>query len=405
MLSAASLVPYTAPRAAYFEGQAQRALTAVLVVLVRERGFATLPILADTLAGLGDATEEWLSIEHAISLQPEADIRNVATKLRELRASNSDSGGWEGIKGEIQRNFAFALDPQVRASLSPPFDFDFEWLTSDNHPPVMVSIMEDLDFAGISAPVLRSLFTCALITKKRALNARPQFWCLQEVAALAPWPLAETLASTAAGYNIRTAYVVQSTDQLDYLKKGASSVIVNSCGTQIYGGTRSVPQARLISQQLGRISLDYIAPAKFEAARAAKSRALSEMLFSGGDPMSAMMQAAHQSRLAETPEQMGRDLRSVDEVINETASRAYVFMPGVLDKPAYLNIPKYWQRRDLAGAYLGDPFHARPGTVEIATWRGQQHRTVITEPCPAHLQDWPQYRDSGMWSYVKGFKP
>ncbi len=404
MLNSTSLVPYTDPRSAYFEGQAQRVVTAVIVTLAREYGFVTLPMLADKLSGLGDATEEWLSLEHAINCAPETDIRSVAAKLRQLRASKSDGGSWEGIKGEIQRNFAFALDPQVRASLSPPFDFDFEWLTRDDHPPAMVSIMEDLDFAEISAPVLRSIFTCALLTKKRELNSRPQFWCLQEVAALAPWPLAETLATTAAGYNIRTAYVVQSTDQLERLKKGASSVIPNSCGTQIFGGIRSVPQAQLVSKQLGRMTLNYIDPAKAEAAQAAKAKALNDMLFAGADPVTAMIQAAHQSRLAITPEQMGRDLRAVDECINEDGSKVYVFMPGVLEKPAYLNLPKYWQRRDLAGAYLGDPFHAKPGTVEIATWLGQRHREVTTEPAGAYA-DWPQYRDTGLFSYVKGFKP
>lgn len=357
------------------------------------------------MPALGDVTEEWLSLEYDIGTQPEADIRSVAAKLKELRASNSDSGGWEGIKGEIQRNFAFALDDQVRDSISPPFDFDFEWLTDNDHPPAMVSIMEDLDFVEISKPVLRSLLTCALITKKRDLSARPQFWCLQEIAALAPFPLAETLATTAAGYNIRAAYVVQSTDQLDYLKKGASSIILNSCGTAIYGGARSAPQATLISRQLGRTTLNYDDFAGQERARAAQSKALADALIGGGDPVAALMQASHHERLSHHQSKMARDLRSVDEVMGEPNDRAFVFMPGVLSKPFYARIPKYWQRRDLAGRYLGDPFHAKPGTVEIATWRGQQHRKVITEPCPAHLRDWPQYRDSGMWSYVKGFKP
>ncbi|MEO0995509.1 MAG: type IV secretory system conjugative DNA transfer family protein, partial [Pseudomonadota bacterium] len=64
-----------------------------------------------------------------------------------------------------------------------------------------------------------------------------------------------------------------------------------------------------------------------------------------------------------------------------------------------------WHRRDLAGAYLGDPFHSRPGTAEIATFWGQRHRTVLTKDCPPTLRDWPQYKESGRWSYVQGYRP
>lgn len=76
---------------------------------------------------------------------------------------------------------------------------------------------------------------------------------------------------------------------------------------------------------------------------------------------------------------MARELRSVDEVISTDMGRAYVFVPGVLEKPFFAKVPKYWQRRDLAGSYLGDPFHSKPGTVEIATRWGQRHREIITQ--------------------------
>ncbi|MEM8761145.1 MAG: type IV secretory system conjugative DNA transfer family protein, partial [Pseudomonadota bacterium] len=110
-------------------------------------------------------------------------------------------------------------------------------------------------------------------------------------------------------------------------------------------------------------------------------------------------------RLAQHKSKMARDHRSPDEVLNTDMGPAYVFMPDELERPILARNPPYWQRRDLAGAYLGDPFHSTPGTVEIATRWGQRHRTVITEAAPRHLRDWPQYRDSGLWSYVKGHRP
>ena len=252
--------------------------------------------------------------------------------------------------------------------------------------------MEDIEFAGPSGSIIRSIFTSALIYKRRAISARPQFWCLDEIAACGAWPLAPKLATICAGYNIRTAYVTQSTKQLDALAKDGGEIIANSCGTAIYMGTRSNQQASLISGQLGKITLDFDDTARQEAARAARTRAVADMVLNGADPVTAMMSAAHQDRMAHHKTKMARPLRSVDEVINESNDRAYVFLPGVLERPFFARVPRYWHRRDLTGAYLGDPFHAKPGTVEIATWLGQRQRKVITEKAPRRLRDWPQYR-------------
>ncbi len=405
LLSSASWIPFTDPRAAYFEGMAQKIVTAASVTLARTSGVVTLPELADKMAGLGSTSEEFLSFEFDIAQQPEPEIRQVAQDLRSFRAGKSDSGGFEGIKNEVAKSFIGLMDPQVRAALSPPYDFDFEWLTRADAPPAMVNLMEDIEFAEISGPIIRALFTSALIYKRRAISARPQFWCLDEISACGAWPLAPKLATICAGYNIRTAYVCQASKQLDALAPNAGEIIPNSCGTAIYMGTRSTQQASLVSNQFGKVTLDYDDKARQENARAAKAKAMAEVIMGGADPLTAMMSAAHQDRMARQKSKMARSLRSVDEVINEKNDRAYVFMPGVLEKPFYAKVPKYWKRRDLAGRYLGDPFHAKPGTVEIATWLGQRHRKVVTEDAPKRLRDWPQYRDSGKWSYVKGFRP
>jgi len=172
--------------------------------------------------------------------------------------------------------------------------------------------------------------------------------------------LAESLATIGAGYGIRPAYVVQSTEQLENLKKGASKIIPNSCGTQVFIGTRSANQGRLIQSQLGRMTVTYTDPEAIERAKAAKSHAIAQVLIGQGDPMMAMLEAGHQERMAGQTRKMGRDLRGIDEILGEKNGQAFVFMPGVLEKPAYLTIRPYWQRFDLRGAYLGDPFHNKP---------------------------------------------
>ncbi|WP_300037215.1 type IV secretory system conjugative DNA transfer family protein [uncultured Roseobacter sp.] len=403
-LSSASWIPFTDPKAQYFEGMAQTINTAVLVTLVRANGSVTVPEVAEKIAALGDTSEEWLSFEFEISQQPEPEINQVAADLRKLREGNSDAGGFAGIKNELARRYACMMDPQVREALSPPFDFCFSQLCEGNSHPTMVSIMEDLEYAENNS-VVKALFTCALVFKRRAVSARPQFWLLNEVAAMGAWPLAESLATISAGYNIRTAYVVQSTEQFERLKKGASNVIPNSCGTIIYMGIRSVQQASLVSRQLGRQTLHYDDFVQQERARAAKSKAMADLIFGHGNPVQAIMTAQHQDRLANHKSKMARDLRTIDEVINEANERAYVFMPGVLERPFYAFVPQYWRSKSNAGRYNRDPFHSKPGRVEVATWLGQSNRKIITEPAPSRYADWPQYRDSGLWSYVRGYRP
>ncbi len=405
LTTAASWIPETDPKSAYFQRNAQKIFAAVTVTAARHYGFVTLPMIADLVAGLGEATDDWLSFEYELSQQPEAQINEIATLLQRLRDGTHEGGGWEGIRGEIAKSFISLVDDQLREALSPPFEFCFSQLTQPGSPPCLVSIMEDLEFAETSGPIVRALFTSALIWKRRALNARPQFWILQEVGNMGAWPMAQDLATISAGYGIRPAYVVQSTRQLDNLKKGAGQIIPNSCGTHIYLGTRCPNQAAIIQRQLGRMTLDYVDESAVLRARAAKSKAMMGLLSGNGDPLAGLMEAAHHERLAMQPQKMGRDLRGIDEILNEPNGKAFVFMPGVLPKPAYLTIRPYWQRRDLAGAYLGDPFHNDPGTVEIATRFGQRIRREVTEPVPHRYADWPQYRENQTWTYVKGFRP
>ena len=403
---AASWIPYSgSAQAQYFEGTAQRITEAVTVTQARLKGSVILPELADVMAGLGAASDEWLSFEFEMTNSPDASVRQVAEDLQRMREQGRDSSGFGGIKNEIAKAFACMSDPQLREALSPPFDFCFSELTAEDGPPYMVNIMEAMEFAETSAPVIKALYTAALIYKRRAITSRPQFWCLDEIGNIGPWPLAVGLATFGAGYGIRPAYIVQSTAQLDNIAPRGSEIIPNSCGTQIYMGTRSLSEASLVSKLLGKRTLEFDDTLAQERARAARRQALAKVVMGGADPLASIMDAAHQSRAAVHRTKMARDLRTPDEIINDEPGRAYVFMPGVLSKPFYAYVPRYWQRRDLAGKYLGDPFHSRPGTVEIATLFGQRHRKVITAPCPERYADWPQYRESGLWSYVKGFRP
>ena len=79
-------------------------------------------------------------------------------------------------------------------------------LTKEGSPPCLVSIMEDLEYAETSGPIVRTLFSTALLHKRRAISARPQFWVLQEIGNIGAWPLADPFHSKPGTVEIATLF-------------------------------------------------------------------------------------------------------------------------------------------------------------------------------------------------------
>lgn len=267
--------------------------------------------------------------------------------------------------------------------------------------------MEAMEFSKSSAPIVRSIYSSIMLLKRRALRSRPQVWLLDEIGNIGAWPLAVELATYGPGYGIRPVYVVQSIQQLDNLAPNASKIIPSSCGTQIYKATRELSEAKQLSSMLGQFTLPVEDFALNERARIAQNEALDAMIFDGADPFRTGTAMAYQDALTEHPKLMPRALMTPDEILNTMpAEMVLVFMPRVVLAPMRLWVRNYWERPDLCGRYLGDPFHDEPGTVSIAgRFRRTRKAEIVTEPVPDAFNDYPQYRRSGTWSFVRGHRP
>ncbi len=390
----------------FFQVKAQRITEGCALAYVEQFGALDLPGFADVMALVGTDTEFWTAFEARMAESRFGSVRAVAEELLALRHSdNPNAGGFAGAKGEITNSFACLTDEDLRASVSPPFDFDPAELVEPNGPRFQVNLMEAMEFAQSSAPVVRAIYTSVMIYKRRHLGSRDQVWLLDEIGNIGRWPLAVELATFGPGFGIRPIYIVQSTAQLDNLAPRASQIIPNSCGTHIYRGIRDDGEARRVSSMLGDLTLEVEDFALNERARIEQARATDAMLFEGADPFDTGRALALQDALTVHKSKMRRALMTPDELRNMPSRMAIVFMPGVVPAPMKLAVPNYWTRRDLRGRYLGDPFHDAPGTVSIAGWFGRPRKArVITEPVPDQLAHLPQYQD-GQWSYVHGFKP
>lgn len=393
-----------APNAIFFEKSAQRVTHAVTVTLAKVEGSVTLPRLSDIMAQIGSGSEDWLRVQFEISESNNKDIRAVSDDLDQWTAGETNTGGWDGIRGEIRKAFAPMSDPDIRAALSPPFGFDFSQLTNGDDIRYMVNIAEAQEFAQTSSSVLKAMYTCAAIYKRRSPQARPQLWVLDELGNIGAWPFAVELFSYGPGYGIRPVGVFQSRAQMDNLAPRASEIIPNSCGTQIYFGIRAYNDAALVSRQIGRETLEYDDVHMQERARHAQSQAFASAFMNGDDLFEAAVNYEHQGIMAGQRTKQARDVRTPDEVVNTPQGRAYAFMPGVLPMPIEVHLKPYWQIPALAGRYLNDPFHPPAGAVSIATRNGAQMRRVVEARVPQRFAHLPQY-SNGTWRYVEGFQP
>jgi len=401
-----NIIPFDGSRdGAYFQGNAQRINEAVTVTLARVQGVVTLPDLADLLIALGNLSDEWLNFEEHMAQMPEASIRQVVDQLKEVRESDSpNTGGFAGIKGEINKAYSCLSDPQLRAATSAPFDWCLSELDKPDTPPTMLNIMEAMEFAQTSAPVVKALYTAALIYKRRAVGSRPQLWLLDEIGNIGAWPLAVDLATYGAGYGIRPVYVVQSSAQLDNLAPRAAAIIPNSCGTQIYKAVRDYNEARRLSSMLGIQTIEQEDFRLNETARIAQQTAVMDVFVKGGDPFQAGRILAQEEQRAIYKTKSPRAVLTPDEIMNMQQGNVLVFMSGTVQRPMMLTVPHYWQRPELAGRYLRDPFHSPQGVVEIHNGQRQIFAPIIDEPAPYPLTNCPQYK-SGTWQYVQGYKP
>lgn len=391
--------------AEYFIATGQRWIEAVLVTLVEIYGDITLPELATAMGLFGGDDDIWLGIEEAMARSHHGSVAKVAAELLSRRnGGHSNAGGFTGAMGEVSKSFACMSDPQIQAAVSPPFDFCFSDLTKDGAPAYIVNIQEAMEYAKTSGPVVKALYTCALIYKRRALGSRPQLWLLDEIGNIGAWPMAMDLATYGPSFGIRPAYVVQSTAQFDNLYKDASGIIPNSCATQIYMGVRDLKEAQRLSHMLGMSTEEYEDFVTNERARIARQQAVTSVFMDGNDPFHAGLELGQQGKLAEHKASMSRALMQPDEILNMPGDQALVMLSGRLEHPLRVRFKRYWERRDLAGKFLPDPFHGDGDTVSLRSFWGQRTRPVVTEDVPARFADWPQYSASGKWTYVEGYR-
>ena len=161
------------PQGAYFELRAQSYLTAIILALVAKYDVLTLPDLYWAVNLIPGGGEAWLDFAYDMH---SSGFELAYTVEEEIAASRDDtSGGFKGILGEMLKALSCLADPQLRASLSAPFDLTFDQLC-ESEQRYQVYLMPPSESVQTWAAILRTFFVGAMIEKARRPDAPRQVW-------------------------------------------------------------------------------------------------------------------------------------------------------------------------------------------------------------------------------------
>jgi type IV secretion system protein VirD4 len=379
----------------FFERRAREYFEALALAVTERDGVLTLPALYTGINLAVAAGEAWLNFAFEMHESGHEHVRRIEKEIAEGRTN--PTGGFQGILGELSKSVACLSDPQLMASVSPPFDFSLEDLTRGNQT-CQVYFMVPPQYVEAWAPVLKALFAAGLIYKSRAPAAARQTWVLDECAQLGAFPLVVKLFTYGAGIGIRPWAIFQSSKQMKALGPDAENIILSSAAVRQFFGVRDLETATTLSKMLGAQTLRYEDEMRSEQARHAREQAFRQLV-DGGDPLDAHARLIHAERQEGTPALRARALMTSDEILNMPGGEQLLFVDGV-SAPIHAGRKPYFERRFMAGRYHPNPFHPPVDKVRVKTLFGHGWKKVVREPVPGEFAHYPQYRD-GVWSKVR----
>lgn len=283
------------------------------------------------------------------------NIRAVTRTMNEIvtkRTSATDE--YSGVMSTITGEMGFMSDPMMQELFSGA-DFSLDVLTRQNQPAV-VDIAFPAENLGIWNKALRLIVGVAILYQQRASGAKA-FFMIDEAAQLGHFEELERSYTYGRSY-YRTLAVFQDIGQLEtnYSKPGIQTFL-GSSQAKIFIGIRDYESADLVSKMLGTQTIEVEDPRYLAQARYAKQQAVNSVLFGGADPFHAGMEIAHWKREEKHREKIQVPLLTPDQILNLPENRSIIFLSG-LDVPPILAFRQpYYERADVAGAFMPNPFH------------------------------------------------
>jgi type IV secretion system protein VirD4 len=342
--------------------------------------------------------DAWASVASHMLAMPDAHVRRVAAEMDSKRETAPKEYG--AILGSIYQNIGFLSDASVRDALSGA-DFSLEALCQQD---CNVYIVIPAEYVSLLAPMQRAIFGSAFLHKTRHPGAPRILAIIDEAATLGHFESLLRFYSYGRGMGWRAWSIWQDFGQIarNFGREAVASFMASSQCRQFIS-VRDYETAEMVSKMLGTQTIEVDPLLEQSAARSRQTHIIRELM-SGADPLEAGINYSLQARTAVHQTKHARAVLTPDEILNLPDDMQLLFISGLGLNPLLANKYPYYTRREMAGAYLENPYHSQTGRVPIAGRFRTRSARIITERVPKQLADWPQYQ-SGDWSYVEGYRP
>lgn len=385
----------------YFELRAREWIADLLIDQTEADDKASFPALMSTINVIEGDLTIWGQVLERMLRSPHDSVRRTAGEMLTKQQGSPKEFG--SIMGSIYAPLSFLNDPVLLDALDGS-DFDLSVLVDRTKQVSKVFLNIPAEFLSLWSPLVRVFFTATMLLKGRRPDAKRVTLICDEAGQLGRFEALLRAFTYGRGAGLRAWAIFQDIGQIERnYGRPALQGFLGSAQMRQFFGVRDYDTARLVSDMLGTETLEYNDTLAQDRAR--KSRAdLVTALLDGGDVMEIAANNAHLAFAESHRSQQARKLLTPDEVLALPDDRQVLFISGKNLRPILAEKQPYFTRREMAGRYLPNPYHPPYDKVQIRTaWRNSW-APVITEPVPKNFASSAQYQ-SGVWSYVKGFRP
>jgi type IV secretion system protein VirD4 len=265
-------------------------------------------------------------------------------------------------------------------------------------------------YLGIWAPIIRVMFTSAMLFKERKPQAANVLLVVDEAGQLGKFEAMLRSVTFGRGAGITAWTFSQDIGQISRnFDRHAVQTFLGSAQYRILFGARDYETAKLFSDMCGFETLSYDDTLRQGEARQRKRKIAQDVFLGHADPMEAGQQMAHLDMASSHRTKQQRRLISPDEVMTMREDEQLILVSGLNLPPIRAQKYPYFSRaarKDMAGKYLDTPYHLPPegkeGCVRVHHWYGARWHRIVREDVPAVFREFPQYK-GGSWERLEGF--
>ncbi|MEO1039511.1 MAG: type IV secretory system conjugative DNA transfer family protein [Pseudomonadota bacterium] len=396
---AEGLVTMTSGEGRYFDQRARDLIEALMKSAVERFGSVSFPKLAHIINTIEGDPNAWADHLEAMLASRFDDVRRTASEA--LVKQQDSPREWGSIMGSLYANMGWASDPALLASLKGG-DFSFKALV-DPHRVSKIFLNVPAEYLQIWSPILRVMFTTAMLYKARAPQARRVLLVVDEAGQLGKAEFILRGFTFARGAGVRMLALFQDAGQVvAHYGEAGLQTLIGSAQTRIWFGIRDSRTAELVSRMAGTETLAYDDYLAQDDAQRRRSE-MAQRVLQGENPFTLASEYAQYARASEHRTKQARPLLALDEALAMREDRALVFISGKNLRPAMVGkLPYFASERAMAGKYLPNPYHPPLDSVPVVGRFGSRRARVTWGRVPAKYAHLPQHRD-GRWPMIDGF--